>query len=71
MTDSVLPSSVYPSSFQTALVSVTLSGILVPLNSSMIAVALPEIMRDFHIACIHLIPTTQEPADFITLTITS
>lgn len=49
MTESVSVSPLYPSSLQAALVSVTLSGILVPLNSSMIAVALPEIMRDFHI----------------------
>ena len=44
MANSVLAPSTHPSSLQTVLVNVTLRAILVPLNSSMIVVALPVIM---------------------------
>ena len=36
-----------PQPMRAVLISVALGGMLVPLNSSMIAVALPEIMKDF------------------------
>lgn len=47
MDKSIPVTRIHSSSFHVALVGVTLSLLVVPLNSSMIAVALPAIMRDF------------------------
>lgn len=50
MADSASVPSLHPSSLQAVLVSACLIGILLPLNSSMIVFALPEIKCDFNVA---------------------